>query len=393
MIDADASIEALLYEDEGSTLDFKQEQYRLDTDDEKGELIKDILAFTNAWRHADAYIVIGVEDNPGGRARILGVTHHLRDADLQQLVNSKTNQPITFSYRSERVDGKNIGVLHIPVQNRPRFMTRAFGRLHPDTVYLRRGSSTAKARPDEVARMGAAITPQSSPSLAVQFASVSGREPKGDFLKLEGTFINISDVDQIPDFKEEGSLTNTQYYRQIVLYEWSRLLCNRVQFAITNSALILALDIRVELTIRSQTTVVFDENTWPKEPARYISVTAKRPKSLAEDLDSSHIEVEELDSGIRIVKITISKVQPKQTVWIDSSLYLGVKSSETILLDGMIWADNISSPQSCDLSVEFATTEREMKWEEFLHERESALARERFAQMLARVQSDDGAKD
>ena len=154
MNDDDPFLTSLLYEDEGSTLDFKREQYTCATDEQKGELIKDILAFTNAWRHAEAYILIGVAETPGSYATVIGVTDHLKDADLQQLVNSKTNQPVTFSYRSVRLDGKSIGVLHIPVQDRPRFITRRFGKLSADTVYLRRGSSTAVARPDEIARSG-----------------------------------------------------------------------------------------------------------------------------------------------------------------------------------------------------------------------------------------------
>lgn len=42
--------ERLLYEEESSTLDFKKEQYRFAkaTDDEKSELLKDIVGFANA---------------------------------------------------------------------------------------------------------------------------------------------------------------------------------------------------------------------------------------------------------------------------------------------------------------------------------------------------------
>jgi hypothetical protein len=45
-------MERLLYENESAALDFKMDQYPFvgATDDEKGELLKDILAFANAWR-------------------------------------------------------------------------------------------------------------------------------------------------------------------------------------------------------------------------------------------------------------------------------------------------------------------------------------------------------
>ena len=43
-------LERLLHEEEGSALDFKQDQYAFEGTDKdvKGELLKDILAFANA---------------------------------------------------------------------------------------------------------------------------------------------------------------------------------------------------------------------------------------------------------------------------------------------------------------------------------------------------------
>jgi len=59
-----AFFECLLNEEEGTTLDFKSKQYLFAgaTDEEKSELLKDILAFANAWRRSDAYILLGVEE-------------------------------------------------------------------------------------------------------------------------------------------------------------------------------------------------------------------------------------------------------------------------------------------------------------------------------------------
>ncbi len=57
-------IESLLYQSEGTALDFKRDQYPFSdaTDDQKSELLKDILAFANSFRQTDAYIVIGVKE-------------------------------------------------------------------------------------------------------------------------------------------------------------------------------------------------------------------------------------------------------------------------------------------------------------------------------------------
>ena len=77
-------VQELLYGSEGVDLDFKRDQYPFEgaDDSDKAELLKDILAFANAFRRSDAYILIGVEEVTGARANVVGVTTHLPDADL-----------------------------------------------------------------------------------------------------------------------------------------------------------------------------------------------------------------------------------------------------------------------------------------------------------------------
>jgi hypothetical protein len=159
MIDA-GTLETLLHISEGETIDFKGAHYALNAEHEKAELIKDVLAFANGWRTSDAYILTGVvEPVDGKRAEVLGVVkgEHPDDADLQQLVNGKTNRPVRFAYFAAQADGKSIGVLHVPLgQERPIWLKKDFVFLKGEKVYIRRGSSTAIADLDEVARMGAA---------------------------------------------------------------------------------------------------------------------------------------------------------------------------------------------------------------------------------------------
>lgn len=170
--------ENLLNEDEGAALDFKRDQYVFEsaTDEQKSELLKDILAFANSWRRMDAYILIGVEEVRGGRSRPVGVLKHLDDASLQQFVNAKTQKPVQFSYQVHRVDDVEVGVLCIPVQERPRFLKREFGRLTRDTVYIRRGSSTDVANPDEIVRFAApsAIVTPAQLSVTARVLPASG---------------------------------------------------------------------------------------------------------------------------------------------------------------------------------------------------------------------------
>lgn len=155
-------LEALLNMDEGPTLDFKREQYPFEkeTAEAKGELLKDILAMVNTHRYRTAYILVGVEEVRGGRSVVSGVDQHWEDASLHQFVNSKTNRPAGFSYFPFRSDGKSIGVFSIPIQRRPVYLLVNSGKVTRNTVYVRDGSSTREATPDEIADMGRTNPPR-----------------------------------------------------------------------------------------------------------------------------------------------------------------------------------------------------------------------------------------
>jgi hypothetical protein len=168
-------LEQLLHETESPYLDFKRDQYRFvsSTDEEKAELLKDILAFANAWRRTDAFILIGVEEVKGERSIVRGVTWHFDDASLQQFVNSKTQRAIDFSVLTVGIDQQKIDVIRIPVQGRPFYLKKDYAKLKAGVVYFRRGTTTAEANPDEIAAMGkdAAESKALEPELHLQFAA------------------------------------------------------------------------------------------------------------------------------------------------------------------------------------------------------------------------------
>ena len=164
-------IERLLHEPEGTSLDFKSAQYPFNfaDDRQKTELLKDILAFANSWRRAAAYILIGVEETKGGRGRVIGVNEHLDDAKLHQFVNGKTQRPVELSYQVIQMDGTTIGAIEIPLQKRPTYLKKSFDRLREGAVFIRDGSSTRLATPDEIAQMGAEEALSCAPSLEPRF--------------------------------------------------------------------------------------------------------------------------------------------------------------------------------------------------------------------------------
>jgi len=191
-------LESLLYEEESPTLDFKKEQYPFSkaSEEEKSELVKDILGFANAWRRSDAYILIGVEEVRGGKSEVIGIQNHLDDHTLQQFINSLTNQPVRFHYEAATIEGKQVGVIRIEQQTRPIYLKKKYGKLDKDKVYVRRGSSTDPQKPatlDEIAQMR--VEPEDiDANLAVVFSNPDTKELIGSHLSIEAYIEQIINI-------------------------------------------------------------------------------------------------------------------------------------------------------------------------------------------------------
>ena len=164
-------LEGLLHEAEGASLDFKSAQYPFENahDGEKAELLKDILAFANSRRRTTAYILIGVEEVKGGRSIVVGVERHLDDASLHQFVNGKTQRPVEFNYQVIQIEETTIGVIEIPLQKRPIYLKSRIDGLGAHVVFIRDGSSTRAATPEEIAKMGAEEVISGTPLLEPKF--------------------------------------------------------------------------------------------------------------------------------------------------------------------------------------------------------------------------------
>jgi predicted HTH transcriptional regulator len=232
------TLENLLNEDESNYIDFKQAQYRFAeaSEEDKSEILKDILAFANAWRRTDAYILIGVKEIKGGRSQVIGITDHSDDAALQQFVNSKVQKPIQFSYIAFEFEEKQVGIVKIPVQERPFYLKQKYGKLKPNVVYLRRGSSTDEAEPDEIAKMGIALassTQSQIPNVDCEFANPITRTLYGKEIELSSTVLIVNEP--IQNFSPRqtnfaiasiGSSPNRNFYRELFhIYEYQSLLC------------------------------------------------------------------------------------------------------------------------------------------------------------------------
>lgn len=360
-------VESLLWEDESNTVDFKATQYPFAdaTEDQKGEIIKDILAFANTFRRDDAYVLLGIRDVKGGRGIVTGVAQHLDDANLQQLVNSKTNRTVEFHYHAIEIDKLQVGVIHIPRQDRPSYVTKKYGKLQAYAVYLRRGSSTSIATPEEIARMGAdqAITNTSLPTLDLQFATRASHERHGAQIAI--TSLVLHTPNEIPDYREQpshsiygfgDSMTNRNYYRELVAHTVFVTLAQPCGLAVENTSSTTAEDVRLGITIDDpdEHLAIFDEDDIPSEPDATSILRRLHPARQQPEHD---VVVRRTGTAWQITA-RFGKVQPKATIYLRSRLFVGAYRDVNLILDARLYADNLPEPHHVQLALHITSIER-----------------------------------
>jgi hypothetical protein len=379
-------IDALLFEEEGTELDFKRDQYPFDGADErqKSELLKDILAFANAWRRSDAYILIGVQEVKGDPSTVFGVSGHLDDAKLQQFVNSKTNRPIEVSYTPVSYRSAQIGIIHLPVQERPTFLTKDYGALRRDTVYIRRGSSTDIARPDEIAKMGAAINDglRSRPLLVPLLASGADWTELTEMVAFETVCLRHPVIKDLPDYDprtDSGPFgmpvlssmwhINRDFFRERAEYLRSSAKLRAVRFAVRNTGTALASGVKVAVQIDdpSNSVELILGSDRPKRPKTQWSPMANiRPIAQQRTPD---VELKRTKSGWT-VNALIGKVQAQDTALTSELLYIGVASSGSVQFSVALFADELSAPVRATLSIQFTVVNQEVTYDKLTQYRQ-----------------------
>lgn len=137
-------LKVLLESDEGPKLDFKS-NLSLDTEGEKKELVKDVIAIANS-RGGRGYIIFGVEDKT---KKIVGIKNeNITEEKIQQIISSRSDPPVSIKFEIVEYEGKKLGVLTIYKSSlRPHQMVQN------GVFYIRRGSTTDVAKREEIAAM------------------------------------------------------------------------------------------------------------------------------------------------------------------------------------------------------------------------------------------------
>lgn len=367
--------ERLLYEEENVVLDFKSTQYHFvkATEDEKSELLKDILGFANAWRRSAAFILIGIEDVRGGRGKVIGIpqTDHLDDHSIQQFVNNLTNQPIRFHYEAFGFEGKQVGIIMIEEQIRPIYLKKDYGKLQKEKVYIRRGSSTDPTKPaslEEIAQMRVG-SGQSAAELLLEFAHVEMDGALGTEISWDAEFCKMPEKKMIPDLSDlqqkypianvasflssRAIGTNEEFFRELADYEFARRLFRPIRLVIRNIGQVAASHVRAELKVLKDTDVVLeDESNMPELPKRrtdFLCTPVFRGISPAARQSPGEVSIDENDQRFRI-EVDCGDLQPGRQVWSDV-FYIGKVESGKFSLNGLLFADNLPQPKEVALTA------------------------------------------
>lgn len=356
-------IETLLNMSESDVLDFKREQYLFAnaTDDQKSEIVKDIVAFANAWKTTDAYILLGVDENHGGRGLVTGVQGHINDADLQQLVNSKTNRPVSFGYIPVTVDGLPVGIIRVAAkQDRPIFLKKPFGKLKANTVYIRRGSSTAEAGLDEVARMGSSASLAVEPQVEVQLADPPTRNLLGVSTTIRSRVLEkpppMPPMPEIYDASAVAAVSklavawraskirplSEMMFRpdpeKVIAYRKEVALLTGIGFSVRNAGTLLVRGLRIVLAVPKLDGLrVMEER--PEEPTGLVARIYEPSNIAAVDLADTWE-----------VTAAIGSVQPGATAFSDA-FWIGSEVERELRLVARVYGDNIPRPADVPIMI------------------------------------------
>jgi len=376
-INIDSLIDSLLYQEESNTIDFKSKQYKFENEsaDVKSEIIKDILGFSNAWRQSDAYILTGVKDVKGGRSLVFGIEQDIDDASLQQFINSKTQRPITFTYKKVSFEGKKIGLIHIPAQQRPIYLKKRYGKLEKEVVYIRRSSSTSIAKLDEVVKMGSS----ESYGVSQEQFFISFYDDQTDQLAQELecniTRLSVTDVPKYYSHQKPGiyydplrMADNNEYYEQLIEYFQFNLGFQQIKLAIENRSLQMIKNIEVELKIHDSKKQLefFESRAAPDQPHKTMGLMNSMSSigSLSDQLKKEWFKVSYIN-GFWKLELSKEHVLPGKTMHLEDHFFVGSKATGEFKFEVKLFGENIPSPITQELILNISREESNLTWEKF----------------------------
>jgi hypothetical protein len=258
-------------------------------------------------------------------------------------VNEKTNQQVHFSYQVCRFEGKQMGVIRIPKQKRPRYAQKDYGKVVKSTVYFRRGSSLRVGTPEEIAKMGADDETENrlaAPELELVLADPIQKLPLGTSARIAAV-VYTEAWDSHPNCRPDGpaaGLYNQNYWRELAKYFYLRDGFDKFCFRVENRSGVLARSVKVQVQARSTCGLrVVD----CQEASRQLPTTTniqlyRVPDVVLQPSVTLH------PTGWTLTA-NVGDVQPKETV-LSQSFLMGPTQNGELLFSAKVFGDNLPDP-------------------------------------------------
>ena len=345
----DALLEELRYKGEGSDLDYKTERYPFAnaSNEEKSELLKDILALANTHRDGTAYILMGFKENPPYPAEVVGLSREgaIDDSRLQEFVNGKLETKLNFRYEERLFDGKHVALISIPKQQRPFYLKKDYGKLFKEVVYVRRGSATGTASPREIAMMGAANAARGEAQILLSFQTPENQplphtfekeflifpEDLPDLVADRSSMLYVSRMSVNEDYWRDGAYYHSSWKRVV---EVRLLLANKSEFSLG--------DAHLEVICRcpeGESVALLRADCMPEEPE-----SSYFPK-LHTNFEHANQRVSIDERGSEpLAHVSLGTIRPGQTMRAEEDLAFLPTGPGSYALQVRILANEIPSP-------------------------------------------------
>lgn len=202
---------------EGPTLDYKQD-LNLGSELENAEFIKDTLALANSGR--TAYIVTGIQDETW---EPVGITKSYSQVRLNQILQNRTDPPISVEYAEIELNGYEHGVVKILAENPPYLVMAKdrYGGIQRGMVFIRNVDMNEGARRADLDQMYSKVdlrlsheakerrVKDDSTEVSIEFTLRNAGHMSGAFVRASVRFDNIRRI-----VKRTGAWQDISYLRE-----------------------------------------------------------------------------------------------------------------------------------------------------------------------------------
>ena len=271
----------------------------------------------------------------------------------------------TGSYEVVRVEGVEIGVIEIPIQDRPAYAENDYGKVKARVVYFRAGSSTREATPEEIARMGAQQSLEATPNLVLSWADAGKRrllsspyladrlllEPRLPANTFDSAARPLSVMDRVT------FAANDTYSQELIEYCFQQALYVPLGLALTNESRSAARRVRFVGSIPRSAVEILEY----LEPLPQPDLLVFSPPHLMLPT-GDEVQAQFRRSRDRWeISVDFGDIRPRETVFTHSPIWLAVAVSSVVELRGDLFADNLPEPIQCSLEVRFRVEQRRME--------------------------------